>query len=458
MMEESKQRTRCKQSSRRATAWRLAGGKEGQQERSRVKQHQKIIEQDHSKSTAVLFYNDVLANNQELLATCRERTAFDETLVNWKRANSIRNLTPSNVLNFLRDEGIIYQHKASNCNSTRIIWTVDVDNMVMAFYDSVLRGNPRQRRSCANRRVLNDTINQWKIDQRFEESEMIPGVSISPSVFVSTLMKLGKIINTREVSTRDEIIWADVIEDISPLTQEERSKIVYFDQKQMRANRAALTFYNQMLKDNRVLRRACAYRNIFEDVIDQWKKRPSNAGDPPKDGVASAAIIYGLIKKWGLIDHVNNEQGIVAWKEDVKYYNDGVIRWKDKWPEKDNDGNRQWLSEDEFKKRGEQMKNEYAAIVALSFYNFNSMIRDNPQLRNACTYRYFLNETIDSWKIDIAGVGHPPRNAAKSNIIHQLHVTWGVIVSYDQDTVIWKPVAQEDVEPLSFDDMLSLDM
>jgi hypothetical protein len=122
-----------------------------------------------------------------------------------------------------------------------------------------------------------------------------------------------------------------------------------------------------------------------------------------------------------LIDHVNNDQGIVAWKEDVKYYNDGVIRWKDAWPEKDNEGNQQWLSKDEFKKRGEQKKNEYAAIVALSFYN--SMIRGNPQLRNACTYRYFLNETIDAWKMDVAGVGDPPRNAARSNIIHQLHVT-----------------------------------
>jgi hypothetical protein len=170
--------------------------------------------------------------------------------------------------------------------------------MVMAFYDSVLRDNPRQRRSCTNRRVLNDTINQWKIDQRFEGSEMIPGVTISPSVFVSTLMRLGVITNTREISTRDEIFWADDIDDIAPLTQEERSNIVHFDQKQMCANRAALTFYNQMLKDNRVLRRACAYRNIFEDVIHQWKRRPSNAGDPPKDGVATASIIYGLIKKW----------------------------------------------------------------------------------------------------------------------------------------------------------------
>ena len=49
------------------------------------------------------------------------------------------------------------------------------------------------------------------------------------------------------------------------------------------ANRTGLTFYDQMLRDNRVLRRACAYRNILDDVIDQWKKRPPNAGDPRKE-------------------------------------------------------------------------------------------------------------------------------------------------------------------------------
>jgi hypothetical protein len=56
--------------------------------------------------------------------------------------------------------------------------------------------------------------------------------------------------------------------------------------------------------------------------------------------------------------------------------------------------------------------------------------------------------------------GISPRNAARSNIIHQLDVTWGVIVSFDQDAVVWKAVAQEDVNLVSFDDMLaaSVDM
>ena len=90
-----------------------------------------------------------------------------------------------------------------------------------------------------------------------------------------------------------------------------------------------------------------------------------------------------------------------------------------KWPGKDKDGNRQWLSDEEFKRRGEQMRNEYAAIAALSFYN--SLIRENPQLRRACSYRYSLNNTIDAWKMEYVPIGDPPRNAAQSNIIHQLH-------------------------------------
>jgi hypothetical protein len=100
---------------------------------------------------------------------------------------------------------------------------------------------------------------------------MIPGVSISPSVFVSTLMRLGVITNTREISTRDEIIWTDAIDDIAPLTQEERSNIVHFDQKQMRANRAALTFYNQMLKDNRVLRELVHIVTYFKMLFTNGK-------------------------------------------------------------------------------------------------------------------------------------------------------------------------------------------
>jgi hypothetical protein len=54
-----------------------------------------------------------------------------------------------------------------------------------------------------------------------------------------------------------------------------------------------------MLKDSRVLRRACAYRNIFEDVIHQWKRRPVfislgrsvGDGDHPFFDVASARVL-----------------------------------------------------------------------------------------------------------------------------------------------------------------------
>ena len=171
--------------------------------------------------------------------------------------------------------------------------------------------------------------------------------------------------------------------------------------------------------------------------------------------MVTASIIRGLVYKWGLIDHVNNAQGIVTWKEDVKNYNDGIIRWKDYWPGTDEQGNRLWLSEEDFKKRGAEMRNEYAAIVALSFYN--SMIRDNERLRQACSYRYFLNDSIDAWKIEPIEAGDPPRNAARSSIIFQLQTQWGVITSFDLERVDWK---QDDKEcdadkRILFDDLLA---
>ena len=256
-------RASSKRSQRRAAAWRQSGGKAGQLQQSKTKQKQK--EDSHEK--ALQFYNEVLAHNTEFLHACRDRNVFDETLREWKRENCIQNLRPSHVLEHLRDEDIIFRHKSGN--ATCIIWTSHIDTMVMNFYDTMLRNNPPQRRACTNRRVLNDTINQWKIKQRLEGTEVIP-VSISPSVFVKTLMKLDMVCNTREVSTRDEIIWSDPIEDVTPLiTEEERSEMMPFDQKQMRANRAGLAFYNQMLKNNRVLRRACAYRKLFVDDIHQ---------------------------------------------------------------------------------------------------------------------------------------------------------------------------------------------
>ena len=39
--------------------------------------------------------------------------------------------------------------------------------------------------------------------------------------------------------------------------------------------------------------------------------------------------------KWELIDHINRDKGIVARKEDVIYYRDGIVTLKDNWPYKD---------------------------------------------------------------------------------------------------------------------------
>ena len=69
-------------------------------------------------------------------------------------------VSPSTVMNHLRDADLI-----QFINSTSILWTVYVDEMVLSFYDTKLRSNPRLRWSCTNRPVLNDTIDKWKIEQ-----------------------------------------------------------------------------------------------------------------------------------------------------------------------------------------------------------------------------------------------------------------------------------------------------
>ena len=144
----------------------------------------------------------------------------------------------------------------------------------------------------------------------------------------------------------------------------------------------------------------------------------------------------------------------MAWKEDVFCYNDGVVTWKDRYAYKG--GQREWVDDEEFKRRGVQARNEHAAIVALSFYN--SKVRDNAQLRLACADRCFMNALIDQWKWEPVEAGDPPRNASVSQIIHQLHKQWGVIKSFTTEIVEWKGDVL--IPPMSFEDMLiaSLDI
>ena len=269
----------------RATTWRNNGGLVAQQDRSRANQ-----QNQQRKSQGLLFYNDMLRDDPDLRMACRGRDIFNETFNKWKEEKGV-SCRPSEALGYLKQLNIICK-EANNSTATTIAWTADVDGIVLSFYDTKLRDNPRLRRSCTNRRVLTDIINEWKIEQRIENDASSQKISISPTLFISILIKLGLIINPRDASTRDEIIWSAGIEGIVPLTAEERAETIPFDQKQVRANRAGLVFYNQKLRDNRVLRRSCAYRNILNDEINQWLKSPSNEGDPPKEGVKCAAIIY----------------------------------------------------------------------------------------------------------------------------------------------------------------------
>jgi hypothetical protein len=438
--DETDKNNQQRQGQKRVTACCLEGERSEQQDRSRSRA--KHIHNESSKNKALRFYNEILAKNSNLRGMCRERAVFDETLLNWKDQGTTNSISPLEAIQYLRDVGLIH-HSTKN---TKIIWTVDLDNMIMTFYDTVLRNNPERRLTCTNRRVLNDTINRWEVEQHLRDSATTSVINIPASMYVSTLLKLGMIKNKRKESTLDKIVWADSSEEVQPFTEEQHSRLASFDQKQLRDNIAAISFYNQMLKYDQILRRACAYRNIMEDVINEWKQLPLHAGDPPKEGVASASIIYELTYKWGLIDHVNAQQGIVAWKEDVQSYKDGVIQWKNLFPV-------ELRSREKFDLRRQQMRNECAAIAAISFYI--SKIRDNPQLRCACAYRQFLNDTIDVWKNEPVKAGDPPRNVPRSNIIHQLQKQWTVIRSFNNDTVVWTQDTSCDTEMASLFSMLS---
>ena len=84
-------------------------------------------------------------------------------------------------------------------------------------------------------------------------------------------------------------------------------------------------------------------------------------------------------------------------------------------------------------------------------------MRDNAQLRQACTYRNFLNDTIDAWKLEPVEVGDPPRYTSRLSIIFQLHKQWGLIKSFTSEMIVWKEdmISGNESEQLrSYDDML----
>jgi hypothetical protein len=85
------------------------------------------------------------------------------------------------------------------------------------------------------------------------------------------------------------------------------------------------------------------------------------------------------------------------------------------------------------------------------------MLRQDPQLQNACTNRYFLEDIIQAWKTSMINEGDPPRNVSRRNIVHRLHYEWGLIGSFTKEIIVWKEDTKGggNEETLSFDDMLA---
>lgn len=81
-----------------------------------------------------------------------------------------------------------------------------INSIAISFYNAKLRDNPTLRRSCSDRHVLDDTIGQWKAEERLD-GRQIKGVSPSGIIFS---LKKKKIIDSK-VTQENIIIWkADI--------------------------------------------------------------------------------------------------------------------------------------------------------------------------------------------------------------------------------------------------------
>lgn len=89
------------------------------------------------------------------------------------------------------------------CKSTKHGKTLH--NVAISFYNSKLRDEPNLRKACCDRRVLDDTIDKWKVEQRVDGlHSQIRGISRAYIIF--SLRVHWKLID-RKLQTENVIIW-----------------------------------------------------------------------------------------------------------------------------------------------------------------------------------------------------------------------------------------------------------
>lgn len=86
-----------------------------------------------------------------------------------------------------------------------------VNSVALSFYNAKLRDNPNLRRSCSDRHILDDTIDQWRNEERLD-GRPVTGVSRSDIIFGMKNPKM-KLIDFK-VTEENIIVWREEREDV----------------------------------------------------------------------------------------------------------------------------------------------------------------------------------------------------------------------------------------------------
>jgi hypothetical protein len=179
-------------------------------------------------------------------------------------------------------------------------------------------------------------------------------------------------------------------------------------------NIVALSFYDEIFRNDANLRRMCTGRQSLNYEIDMWKERKALHGEPVM-GVSRSDILRSLKTKWNLISRESNISASVNWTVDGTDGGNGGTRA----------GGRN---------RNRGVRGDIDN-VSLSFYD--AKLRNDAELRRRCSDRHVLDATIDRWKAEERLDGRPITGASRANIIRSLCIKWRLIhTRIQQDNVI----------------------
>ncbi|KAL7534989.1 hypothetical protein ACHAXR_006195 [Thalassiosira sp. AJA248-18] len=116
-------------------------------------------------------------------------------------------------------------------------------SVALSFYNAKLRDNPTLRRGCADRHVLDDTIDQWKAEERLD-GRVIKGVPRSDIIF--GLRVKWKLIDSK-LTEENIIVWSH--DDVDEGNDEDRMpEAIFVDDKASRVARTVARIRSSRLE------------------------------------------------------------------------------------------------------------------------------------------------------------------------------------------------------------------